>query len=256
MATPPHQPITMAIEKLKPYKDQNGTKREQVEKMFDRLAPTYDYVNRTLSLGVDRIWRQRAITHLKFKGAWPSRVLDVATGTGDLALLAAVELGAEDVIGIDISDEMMKVAQEKAEAANLESSVHFQHEDCSALSFPDKSFDAVISAFALRNFENIEQCLSEMRRVLQADGDIVVIDLCAPRRFPMKQIFSVYKKYIMPHMGKSVSKDVSAFHYLPESMESVPQGEAMAALFTKAGFKNVQYKYLNFGMCCMYTANR
>ena len=246
----------MAIEKLKPYKDQSGTKREQVEKMFDHLAPKYDYVNHTLSLGVDRIWRQRAISYLKFKGAWPARVLDVATGTGDLALLAAVELGTEEVIGIDISDEMMKVAKEKAEAANLDFAVKFQHEDCSALSFPDKSFDAVISAFAIRNFENIDKCLSEMRRVLQADGDIVVIDLCAPRRFPMKQVFSVYKKYIMPHMGKNVSNDISAFHYLPESMESVPQGEAMAELFTKAGFKNVEYKYLNFGMCCMYTATR
>lgn len=246
----------MAVEKLKPYKDADGTKREQVETMFNHLAPTYDHVNHTLSLGVDRLWRRRAINYLMAKGSWPMRVLDVATGTGDLALLAAVELGAEEVIGIDISDEMMKVGREKAEAANLDFAVKFQHEDCSALSFPDKSFDAVMSAFALRNFENIEQCLREMRRVLQPNGDVVVIDLCAPQRFPMKQVFSLYKKYIMPHIGKTVSKDVSAFHYLPATMETVPQGPSMAEIFRNAGFRNVHYKYLNFGMCCMYTAIR
>lgn len=241
------------MKELTPY-NTSESKHEQVEAMFDGLAPTYDYVNHTLSLGVDRIWRQRAINFLKRKGSWPMRILDVATGTGDFALLALTELGAEEVVGIDISDEMMKVGREKAEAANLDYALKFMHEDCSALSFDDKSFDAVISSFALRNFEDIPQCLSEMYRVLQNGGDIVVIDLCAPHRFPMKQVFSIYKKHIMPHIGKTVSKDVLAFKYLPETMEAVPQGAAMAEMFRNVGFRNVGYKYLNFGMCCMYTA--
>ncbi|MCQ2094808.1 MAG: bifunctional demethylmenaquinone methyltransferase/2-methoxy-6-polyprenyl-1,4-benzoquinol methylase UbiE [Bacteroidaceae bacterium] len=238
---------------ITPYKT-SESKHEQVEAMFDGLAPTYDYVNHTLSLGIDRIWRKRAMNYLKKRQSRPSRILDVATGTGDFAILAMKDLKADEVVGIDISDEMMKVGRKKAEAADLEHAVRFMHEDCSALSFAEKSFDAVISAFAMRNFEDIPQCLSEMYRVLNDGGDIVVIDLCAPHGFPMKQVFSVYKKHIMPHIGKTVSKDVQAFKYLPETMEAVQQGAAMAELFMNAGFRNVNYKYLNFGMCCMYTA--
>lgn len=243
------------IKDVTPYHS-NESKSKQVEAMFDNIAPTYDYLNHTLSLGVDKKWRNCAIDYLKGVGSWPMRVLDVATGTGDLALLAAVELGSEEVIGIDISDKMMKIGEEKVKVLNLSQIIRFMHEDCSSLTFKEKSFDAVISAFALRNFENIKQCLSEMKRVLQPNGDIVVIDLCAPRKFPMRQVFYVYQKVIMPCMGSKVAKDKLAFKYLPETMVEVPQGEDMAELFRSVGFRDVEYKYLNFGMCCMYTAKR
>ncbi|MBO4398191.1 MAG: bifunctional demethylmenaquinone methyltransferase/2-methoxy-6-polyprenyl-1,4-benzoquinol methylase UbiE [Bacteroidaceae bacterium] len=243
------------INDVTPYHS-NESKRKQVEAMFDNIASTYDSLNHTMSLGIDRKWRNCVVNYLKDIGSWPMRVLDVATGTGDLALLAAIELGSDEVVGVDISDKMMKIGEEKAKALNLSQIVRFVKEDCSSMTFSDKSFEAVISAFALRNFENIPQCLSEMRRVLQPNGDIVVIDLCAPRKFPMRQVFYVYKKIIMPCLGAKIAKDKLAFQYLPETMSEVPQGEDMAELFRAAGFSDVKYKYLNFGMCCMYTAKR
>ena len=246
----------MDCEKLKPYKNQEGTKRTQVEKMFDNLAPEYDYVNHTMSLGIDRIWRQKAIDHLKAKRTWPLRILDVATGTADLAILAAQELGPEEVIGIDISDEMMNIGRKKIEEAGLKHTVTLQNEDCAALSFAGNYFEAVMSAFALRNFENLDDCLKEMHRVLTPGGNIVVIDLCAPTRFAMKQIFQIYKAVIMPLMGKKCAKDSETFRYLPESMEKIEQGTAMVSHFEKAGFKDVRFKRLSFSMCCMYTATK
>ena len=204
----------MAVEEIKPY-GQQGSKHEQVEAMFDNIAPTYDCLNHVLSLGIDKWWRRSAIKKIKEQPLSPcpppsgrvtdrmalphggdvhrtergSSFLDIATGTGDLAIKAFKELQPHEVIGCDISDEMMRIGRQKVEKLGLADHIRFVHEDCEQLSFSDGQFDVVMSAFALRNFEHLDLCLQEMHRVLRPDGSVVIIDLCAPRRFPMRQVF-------------------------------------------------------------------
>jgi len=250
----------MAVEQIKPY-GQQGSKHEQVEAMFDNIAPTYDILNHTLSLGIDRLWRRSAIKRIKKLSLLTANrstltILDVATGTGDFAILAAQKLNANRVVGIDISDGMMAIGREKVEKLGLSDTIIFQHEDCEHLSFADGTFDVVMSAFALRNFQNLAACLAEMRRVLKPQGSIVVIDLCAPRRAPMRQVFWFYQHVVMPVVGTLFSHDRQAYSYLPRTMEAVSQGEEMAAKFREAGFAAVEYEYLTFGMCCLYSAKR
>ena len=227
--------------------------------MFDDIASTYDALNHVLSLGIDRLWRRRAICQLqrllqerRIERGTGCRVLDVATGTGDLAIEAHRRLGAH-ILGIDISDGMLALARQKVERAGLSEAITLRHEDCTSLSLPSESIDAVISAFALRNFAQLVPCLSQMARVLKPGAPAVVIDLCAPRHFPMKQLFHCYQHVLMPLCGRLIAHDKSAYTYLPASMQAVAQGEDMAALFRQAGFTEVQYTYLFSGMCVMYT---
>ena len=175
-------------EQIKPYGD-GGTKREQVEQMFDNIAHSYDTLNHTLSFGVDRLWRNAAINYLLKNRTSTDSVLDIATGTGDFAIRAFQKLHPQRIVGIDISEGMMNIGREKVAKLGLSDHITFQNEDCAHLSFPDNSFDAVISAFALRNFQNLDECLQEMHRVLSPDGHLSVIDLCTPISFPMKQLF-------------------------------------------------------------------
>lgn len=246
----------MAVEAIKPYS--SGTsKRKQVEAMFDNIASTYDAFNHVLSLGIDKLWRKTAIKTIRtIHPSRISRVLDVATGTGDLALLAYKSLHPDEILGCDISEQMMNVGRKKVADAGLADKIKFSHEDCSDLSFGDGEFDVVMSAFAIRNFAHIDTCLKEMHRVLANDGCLVVIDLCAPRTFPMKQVFAVYNRYLMPTMGRLFSHDKNAYKYLPATMVAIEQGPQMARHFSEAGFRNVTYKYLAFGMCCMYTGKK
>jgi len=246
-------------EKVMPYAGEAGGKREQVERMFDGMAKRYDALNHVMSVGVDRIWRKNAIGWLKKqlgKDAGSAVILDVATGTGDFALLAQKKLCPKKIVGIDISEGMMAVGREKAAKQGCGESVVFQQEDCSALSFADGTFDAVISSFGLRNFANLDQCLSEMLRVLKPGGRIVCIDLCTPRSFPMKQLFGIYRKTVMPLVTKAVTHDDKGSTYLPETMDAIPQGEEMAGIFAKAGFKETAAKALAFGICQRYTGRK
>ena len=272
-------------EQIKPYGDE-GTKREQVEQMFDNIAHSYDTLNHTLSFGVDRIWRKAAIDHLKKtlpspslqggssisankktsgQGNCPlplgragggSSILDIATGTGDFAILAYEKLHPQRIVGCDISEGMMDIGRKKVAELGLSDKITFQNEDCSHMSFADNTFDAVISAFALRNFQNLDECLREMHRVLAADGHLSVVDLCTPVSFPMKQLFYLYKKGVMPMLGKLFSKDQTAYSYLPATMDAVPQAERMQSIIQQAGFHNVNFKRLPFGMCILYTAEK
>lgn len=245
-----------AQEEVKPY-GESSSKREQVERMFDSIAHSYDLLNHTLSLGIDRIWRRKAIQHLKnCAKVQPRTILDVATGTGDFAILAQQKLNPESVVGIDISEGMLAIGREKVEQKGLNDVVSFQYEDCESMSFNDNRFDAIISAFALRNFQNLDKCLMEMKRVLIPQGKLVAIDLCTPVSFPMKQLFWLYKKIVMPIIGRFVSHDNHAYTYLPETMDAVPQAEKMVEIFRKAGLKNVSYKRLVFGMCILYSAEK
>jgi len=253
-------------EQIKPYGNE-GSKREQVEAMFDNIAPTYDTLNHTLSFGIDKVWRNKAInylkpfftkSHQKEGAAWGvnGKILDVATGTGDFAILAYEKLHPSYIVGCDISEGMMQIGRQKVAKLGLAQNIEFRNEDCSAMSFGSETFDAVISAFALRNFQNLDECLKEMHRVLVPGGHLSVVDLCTPVSFPMKQLFWVYKKVVMPLLGRIMSKDSSAYSYLPETMDAVPQAERMQSIITQAGFHNAKFKRLIFGMCILYTAEK
>ncbi|NDV59007.1 bifunctional demethylmenaquinone methyltransferase/2-methoxy-6-polyprenyl-1,4-benzoquinol methylase UbiE [Bacteroides sp. 519] len=240
-------------EQIKPYGD-DGSKVEQVEKMFDNIAPAYDTLNHTMSFGIDRFWRRKAINWLKpFK---PQQIMDVATGTGDFAILACKKLNPQLVMGTDISMGMMNVGKEKVEKEGLSSKIKFSREDSSSFSFNDNTFDAITVAFGIRNFADLDKSLREMNRVLNEQGQLVILELTTPDKFPMKQLFSIYSKVIIPFLGKMISKDNSAYKYLPETIKAFPQGEVMREIISKAGFREVRFKRLTFGICTLYTAKK
>ena len=240
-------------EHIKPY-GKDGKKSEQVEKMFNNIAPAYDKLNHTLSMGIDRNWRKKAINMLRpFR---PRRITDVATGTGDFAILACRELQPDTLTGTDISEGMMEVGREKVKQAHLSDKISFVREDCTCLSFADGSFDAVTVAFGVRNFEDLDKGISEMCRVLSPGGHLVILELSTPDRFPMKQLFTVYSRIVIPLLGKCISKDNSAYTYLPESIHAFPQGEVMQEVIRKAGFSEVSFKRLTFGICTLYMARK
>lgn len=240
-------------ENIKPYST-DGKKSEQVERMFDNIAPAYDLLNHTLSLGIDKIWRRKAINWLRPFS--PQHIMDVATGTGDFAILSCRMLQPEQMIGTDISEGMMNVGREKVEREGLSDKISFVREDCTSLSFTDNCFDAITVAFGIRNFEDLDKGLSEMCRVLIPGGHLVILELTTPDRFPMKQLFTVYSKVVIPILGKLFSKDNSAYQYLPQTIKAFPQGEVMKEVISRAGFSLVQFRRLTFGICTLYTATK
>ena len=240
-------------EEIKPY-GKEGEKGKLVEEMFDNIAPTYDTLNHRLSWDIDKGWRKKAIRQLlPFQ---PKTILDIATGTGDFAILSAKELRPQRMIGIDISEGMMKIGQKKVEAEGLQHIVSFKKDDCTHLSFDDNSFDAVTAAFGIRNFQNLDQGLSEMYRVLRPNGHLSIVELTTPVSFPMKQLFKLYSHTMLPVYGKLISKDTSAYSYLTKTIEAFPQGEVMLDILRKAGFENASFKRLTFGICTMYFATK
>lgn len=242
-----------AQEKIKPYEG-NAHKREQVEQLFDNIAPTYDALNHTLSFGFDRAWRRKAIRSLAAYN--PASVLDVATGTGDFALAIARELKLSQVTAVDISEGMMNVGREKAAREGLHDVVCFQKEDCSHLSFSDDSFDAVTVTFGVRNFENLDACLCEMHRVLNKGGHLVLLELSYPHNRLWRFLFNIYSKLVMPVVGRLISGDDSAYTYLPETMAAFPQGELMREILLKNGFSQVSFRRLTMGICTLYIAEK
>ena len=233
-------------EKVKPY-GQEGKKVEQVERMFDHIAPAYDRLNHLMSLGIDRSWRRTALKWLRPHR--PALVLDVATGTGDFAIQACRMLPSASLTGVDLSEGMMQVGRRKVEQAGLAARIDFQREDCEALTFSDASFDAVTVAFGIRNFEHLDRGLREMCRVLRPGGHLVILELSTPDRPPMKQLYRIYSRLI-PLMGRLVSHDRSAYTYLP------PQGEVMSESIRRAGFSDVRFRRLTFGVCTLYMATK
>ncbi len=237
-------------ETINPYHE--GDKGEQVRRMFDSIAHSYDLLNHSLSLGIDRRWRRSAIDAL---GQYsPQRILDIATGTGDFAILSAERIHPMEIVGADISEGMMAVGRQKVENRGLQHLIRFQREDCTCLSFPDNSFDAVTSAYGVRNFQDLDAGLREMCRVLKPGGHLLIVELTTPRRFPMKQFFWLYAHVVMPVLGRLISRDDSAYTYLPSSMEAFPQAEAMEQILQKNGFCHIRWKRFTFGICTMYLA--
>lgn len=239
-------------EQVLPY-DGNGDKTGQITLMFDQIAPTYDTLNHTLSMGIDRRWRKRAIAALRpFR---PQLILDLATGTGDFALQACRMLHPERIIAGDISEKMMEVGRRKVDEAGLSPVITFQYEDCcKKLSLPDNSADAITIAFGVRNFEHLDAGLAEMYRVLKPGQPLIILELCTPNRFPMKQLFRLYSRVVMPLLGRLISHDRSAYTYLPASMAVFPQAETMKEILKKAGFSQVKFERLTFGICTLYQA--
>lgn len=239
-------------EVIKPYGE--GEKAQQVEQMFDNIAPTYDKLNHRLSWDIDRGWRRKAISQLQPHA--PKTLLDIATGTGDFAILAAQMLKPDHLVGADISEGMMEIGREKVKRLGLQDVISFEREDCTALSYPDASFDAVTAAFGIRNFADLDQGLREMCRVLKPGGHLSIVELTTPPRFPMKQLFRVYSHTILPVYGRLISRDGSAYSYLTKTIEAFPQGERMVEILKSAGFREAGFRRLTFGICTMYFATK
>lgn len=244
--------MTYQQEKITPYHE--GEKAAQVEAMFDNIAPTYDQLNHRLSWDIDRGWRKKAIRQLEpFR---PQTILDIATGTGDFAILAAQMLQPRKLIGADISEGMMAVGREKVKRLGLQETISFAKEDCLGLSYPDESFDAVTAAFGIRNFADLDKGLGEMCRVLKRGGHLSIAELTTPVSFPMKQLFRIYSHTVLPVYGRLISKDTNAYSYLTKTIEAFPQGERMTEILHKAGFSEASFRRLTFGICTIYFATK
>ena len=236
-----------------PYKDSSEGKKEQVATMFDNISKRYDLLNHVLSLGIDVIWRKKAIKMLR--DDHPKLILDIATGTGDFAI-EALALHPEKIIGVDISAGMLEEGRKKLKKKKLEDRIELQMGDSEKLLFPENKFDAVIVSFGVRNFENLEKGLADMFRVLKPGGKTVIVEFSKPEKFPMKQGYNFYFKHILPRIGKLVSKDNDAYTYLPESVQAFPYGEKFLDILKEIGFKNVKCKPLTFGISAIYIGEK
>ena len=234
-----------------PYKDSKSSKKEQVAKMFNNISGTYDFLNHFLSLGIDIIWRKKAIKELLADR--PKLILDVATGTGDFAFEAISILKPNNIIGVDISRGMLDVAEQKIKKRGLSQTFEVRLGDSERLLFEDNTFDAVTVAYGVRNFENLEKGLSDIYRVLKPGAKAVILEFSQPKRFPIKQLYNFYFYCITPAIGKLFSKDNSAYAYLPESVAAFPDGENFTDLMQQVGFKQQKCRPLAFGICSIYT---
>jgi len=239
-------------ETIKPY--HNGEKALQVEQMFNSIAPHYDILNHRLSWNIDRGWRRKAIAVLA--PYTPKTMLDIATGTGDFAILAAQTLQPTRLVGADISEGMMEVGRQKVREMGLDGIISFEKEDCLHLSYADGTFDAVTAAFGIRNFADLDKGLREMCRVLKSGGHLSILELTTPVSFPMKQLFHLYSHTVLPLYGRLISRDKHAYSYLTKTIEAFPQGEQMVSILQQAGFREASFKRLTFGICTMYTATK
>lgn len=233
-----------------PYKEKTDSKKDQVAEMFNSISKRYDFLNHFLSLGIDIIWRKQAIN--KLKDDKPKLILDIATGTGDLAI-EALKLNPDKIIGIDISSGMLEVGKSKIAKLGLQDKIDLQLGDSEGLLFDDNNFDAVVVAFGVRNFEHLEKGLADMFRVLKGGGKVVILEFSKPNSFPMKQFYNFYFKSILPIIGKFVSKDRAAYTYLPESVKQFPDGDEFLNILNKTGFKQTQCTSLTFGISSIYT---
>lgn len=236
-----------------PYKEDRSGKKEQVARMFDNISPRYDFLNHLLSLGIDKAWRRKAIRLLA--PLRPALMLDVATGTGDFAL-QALSLNPVKIIGVDISEGMLEMGRRKISRLGKSGLIELKSGDSENLHFEDNKFDAVTVAFGVRNFENLEKGLREIFRVLRPGGMLVVLEFSRPRKFPFRQIYNFYFRLILPKIGQLISKDKSAYTYLPESVEAFPDGEAFEAILKKVGFNDTACRPLTFGISSIYSARK
>ena len=232
----------------------NAGKKAEVEQMFDRIAPRYDLLNRMLSLGIDVSWRKRAVSYLK--DAKAADILDVATGTADVAILMAKILKPRQIIGIDIANQMLELGRGKIAEQELSEIISLETGDSERLRFEESSFDAVTVAFGVRNFENLEKGLSEMYRVMRPGARLVILEFSKPYVFPIKQLYNTYFKYVLPLIGRLTSRDIRAYTYLFESVQAFPEGDQFTDILTKTGFQHPICERLTLGICSIYTATK
>lgn len=240
-------------QEVKPY-NHLDSKKNQVSRMFDNIAPWYDFLNHFLSLGIDISWRRKAIHALRSMA--PKKILDVATGTGDLAIEAERQLNPDKVIGIDIANEMLEVGRQKLQKRQLSPKIELLNGDSENIAFPDNTFDAVTVAFGVRNFENLEKGLLEMNRVLRPGGKVAILEFSRPTLFPFKQLYNFYFKNFLPLIGKITSRDPKAYRYLYESVQAFPDGKDFVKVLQKTGFQAVTYQPLTLGICTLYLAEK
>lgn len=238
---------------VKPYNE--GGKKEEVEKMFDNIAHSYDFLNHFFSMGIDILWRKKAIRILKKEN--PQKVLDVATGTADFAMEAVrMNLGAKEIVGVDISEGMLEVGRKKIKEKGYDHIIHLQRGDSENLPFEANTFDGFTVAFGVRNFENLLKGLTDMNRVLKPGALGIVLEFSKPKKFPVKQGFNFYFKYIMPGLGKLVSKDHRAYTYLPESVQAFPDGDDFLNVMKQAGFRDTRCIPLSGGIASIYVGRK
>ena len=240
-------------ESILPYNEEEQ-KGLQVERMFDTIAGKYDLLNHTLSFGIDKLWRKKGIAYLRPFA--PKQILDIATGTGDLAIQLQRQLQPDHIIGADLSEGMMEEGRQKVAKAGLSDHITFERQDCTALTYEDNRFDAVTAAFGVRNFERIEQGIAEMYRVLKPGGHLMILELSTPEHFPMAQSYHLYSSVFIPLIGRVLAHNKAAYHYLPASIKVVPQGRVMTELLQRVGFKEAHAQTFTFGVCSMYTGTK
>lgn len=235
---------------VKPYGKENSSKKDEVAEMFDNISKRYDFLNHFLSLGIDKIWRRKAVNELKEVD--PKRILDLATGTGDFAI-ASLRLKPQEIVGMDISEGMLEVGRQKMKKRKFDDIITMKYGDSENLPFEDNYFDALTVGFGVRNYENLNKGLSEMLRVVRPGGKIVILEFSKPKRFPIKQYYAFHSKYIIPFFGKRISKDEKAYAYLPESVAAFPEGMAFENILKELGYKSVKSRLVSGGIATIYS---
>ncbi len=235
---------------VKPYGNDDRSKKEEVAEMFNNISGKYDFLNHFLSLGIDKIWRKKAVELLK--EIKPNRILDLATGTGDFAI-ESLRLKPQEIVGMDISEGMLEVGRQKMKKRGFDNIISMRLGDSEALPFEDNYFDALTVGFGVRNYENLDKGLSEMLRVVRPGGKLVILEFSKPKRFPVKQYYAFHSKYIIPFFGKRISKDEKAYAYLPESVAAFPEGKDFENILNRLGYKEVKAKLVAGGIATIYS---
>ncbi len=238
---------------VKPYNNESTSKKEEVAEMFNNISKRYDFLNHFLSLGIDKLWRKKAIK--KLRDLQPKKILDIATGTGDFAI-AALKLNPTEVIGVDISQGMLDVGIEKMKRKGVDHVIQMKIGDSEELPFEDGYFDALTVGFGVRNYENLEKGLTDMLRVLRPGGKAIILEFSKPKKFPMKQAFGFYSKRIIPFFGKRISKDERAYAYLPESVAAFPEGKEFMEILEKIGYTDVSAQTVSGGIATIYAGTK
>lgn len=240
-------------DKIKPFSDQ-GSKKEQVRSMFDRIAPRYDFMNRFLSAGIDVSWRKKAIK--RFQNDKPQTILDVATGTADMAIMAAKILHPQKIVGIDLSEKMLEIGRKKIEKEELGTKIELYSGDGETINFADNSFDGVMVAFGVRNFENLEKGLQEILRVLKPGAQLVVVEFSKPRLPGVKTLYNLYMSVVAPQMAQWFNQNKKAYQYLNESAKAFPDRQLFIDILNKTGYSGTSYQPLSLGICCIYSGRK